>query len=325
MDPALQLFPVEFLAALADAAAAIARAEERLVAFPEPAVLTARIRMAEREALAWLEGEPFDPRQLERDYGTSPRAWRYWPFTFIRVFDRPIASKTVPSAARIERWINPVDAAAAPTPAPADHPLELYPQRLERFAHSIGDVGALPRLVAGAHIAAEFAAHHPLVLGNTVVGAMLGEQYALAGSRLSAGGIAALGLLRANIPWRRHVAVDLAEIEVDLCGTSRDTRIQLAWLRGLRAGAEAALQLASRCRLWLDRVHQVSAGLRRTSRLRDVCLHAALSPSLTVATASKALRISRQAATDLVGRACQFGLLREVTEAGSFRRYVSSI
>ena len=54
----------------------LARAEERLALFPEPAILIAHIRSAEQEALGWLEGESFIPEQLAMNYGYSPRAWR---------------------------------------------------------------------------------------------------------------------------------------------------------------------------------------------------------------------------------------------------------
>ena len=329
MNPVTQLFPVEFLTALAEAAAALARAEERLANFPEAHVLTARIRIAEREALAWLEGEPYDVRQLERDYGTSPRAWRQWPYTFVRVFERPIANKTPPDAARITRWINSPGPFGPPSPAPgtipSERPLEIYPGRLGHFVRNIAGIAALPRLVAGGHIAAEFAFANPLLLGNTVIGAMLGEQYALPGSILSGGGIAAIGLFRSHIPWRRHVALSLPELEEDLGGAGRDARIQLAWLGGLQAGAEYVMQLSNSMRIWLIRVDEVCRMLRRTSRLRQVCLLAASSPSLTAAQAARALGISRQSATDLLDQGCGAGLLREMTEKAAFRRYVANI
>jgi hypothetical protein len=67
---------------------ALARAEERLALFPEPAILIAHIRSAEQEALGWLEGESFIPEQLAMNYGYGPRAWRRWPFAFVKAFER---------------------------------------------------------------------------------------------------------------------------------------------------------------------------------------------------------------------------------------------
>ena len=82
--------PKPLIESYAAAQADFARAAERLALFPEPGVLLAHVRAAERDALAWLEGEVLIPDQLAVDYGYSPRAWRRWPFAFIRVFDRPL-------------------------------------------------------------------------------------------------------------------------------------------------------------------------------------------------------------------------------------------
>lgn len=320
-----QLFPSEFLTALAETSAAIARAEERLAHFPERDVLIARIRIEEREALAWLEGDPFHLDQLTRDYGASPRAWRRWPFTFVRVFDRPLASRTLPDAARIERWLNGGCRPDDPFPGPADQSLELYPQRLERFLCGIAGISTLPRLVGAGHIAAEFAFTSPLPYANTVIGAMLAERYALPTSPLTGGGIAAIGLYREQIPWRSRVGFNRAEFEEDLCGANRDCRIQLAWLRALQAGAEYTLALAGALRSWLARLDEVCLTVRKTSHLRRLCLFAARSSSLTMAGAAKTLGISRQATNDLMTQACAAGLLRETTEQGSFRRFKAAI
>lgn len=325
MSIATQLFPVEFLEALTEAAAAIARAEERLAHFPEPELLIARIRMEEREALAWLEGEPFHPDHLARDYGTGARAWRRWPFTFVRVFDRPLASRTLPDAARIERWLNGGCRTASPFPSPADQPLELYPERLQRFLRGIEGIAPLPRLVGAGHIAAEFPFASPLPYANTVIGAMLAERYAFPSSALTGGGIAAIGLYREHIPWRSRVAFNQAEFEEDLCGATRESRIQLAWLRALQAGAEHTLALADALKLWLARLDEACQTVRSTSHLRALCLLAARSPSLTVADAARTLKISRQGANDLVLRACNAAVLIEITEYGSFRRFRTSV
>lgn len=325
MQPELSLFPVEFLTALAKAAAAIARAEERLAHLPERDLLVARIRMEEREALAWLEGEPFNLDQLTRDYGTGPRAWRHWPFTFVRVFERPLASRTLPDAARIERWLNGACLPAGPFPTPADQPLELYPERLQRFLRGIDGIAPLPRLVGAGHIAAEFPLASPLPYANTVIGAMLAERYALPTSALTGGGIAAIGLYREHIPWRSRVAYSHQEGEEDLCSAGRDTRVQFAWLRALRAGAERTAELGTALRIWLQRLDAHCLTVRKTSHLRALCLLAARSPSLTVAGAARTLKVSRQSTTDLIARACDAGLLREVTENGSFRRFKANL
>lgn len=81
----------------------LARAEERLALFPEPAILIAHIRSAEQEALGWLEGESFIPEQLAMNYGYSPRAWRRWPFAFVQAFERKPPWSAIPTADAVGR------------------------------------------------------------------------------------------------------------------------------------------------------------------------------------------------------------------------------
>lgn len=105
------IFWRELFEAFGAASAALARAEERLALFPEPGLSLARIRIAEQEALSWLEGEPFALEQLAVDYGYSPRAWRRWPFVFVRVFDRPLPAQGRPTARSVLDWLNPAEQA----------------------------------------------------------------------------------------------------------------------------------------------------------------------------------------------------------------------
>lgn len=107
MKPVIfERFSAEILVAFGAATAALARAEQRLALFPKPEVLTARIRLAEQDALAWLEGSLLIPDQLAVDYGFSPRAWKRWPFAFVRAFDRPLKGERLPGASSVGQWLS---------------------------------------------------------------------------------------------------------------------------------------------------------------------------------------------------------------------------
>lgn len=319
--------PASLLTAFGAAAAALARAEERLALFPEPDLLGARIRLAEQEALAWLEGAGFFPEQLAADYGSSPRAWRNWPFAFVRAFDRPLPvirqSAALPTAVQVRDWLDPAGAGHGPSPLP---PLS-YPDtdRLEAWARRTRSSGHLPRLVAAADLAASFARVAPLREGNAVIGAMLAERYALADSPLSAGGIAAIGLHAAQVPWRALIRGASEDDLDEATEAGRDTRCRLAWLDGLARGAGSVIGLDQRLRLWLAQVERVCGTRRRSSHLRALALLAGKVPALTVSRAAEALDLSRQATTRLVAEACAAHLLREVTHGKAFRRYVVAI
>lgn len=334
--------------AYGDACAALARAEERLALFPEPDVLLARIRFAEQRALAWLEGEDFMPDLLATDYGFSRRAWRQWPFLFVRAFDRPLPPvpaagrpPALPGAAMVGQWLSGGARGGenarsdANDVAPADQPLPVIDDRLlswERAVRlSLGPAASgtasppLPALVLAADLAAHFVRVAPLLQGNPVIGAMLAERHALGASTLTAGGITAIGMRQRQTPWLRLCAGTADDAMDDLSEVARAARWRLAWLNALAAGADAITSLDKRLRLWLGALDAACAGTRKTSHLRKVVLLAARGPSLTVTRAAEELGLSRQAVTQIVAQACERRLLRETTHGNAFRRYVPAI
>lgn len=313
--------PTPLLAAFGAAREALARAGERLALCAQPEVLIARIRLAEQEALAWLEGESFIPDQLAVDYGYSPRAWRHWPFAFVRVFDRPLPAPRWPGAALVARWLNDRGADAGEATWPHG-PIAISMDRLEAWERRSAALARLPRLVAGADLAAGFARASPLPHGSVVIGAMIAERCCVPDMRLSAGGIAAIGLMARQSPWRALIRGDTDDDLDAWTARARDERCRLAWLEALAAGANTVVSLDKRLRLWLAHLDAASAGRRKSSHLRALALLAGAGPSLTVARAAQTLKLSRQATTRLVAQACEQHLLREITHGNAFRRYV---
>ncbi|WP_068090661.1 MarR family transcriptional regulator [Novosphingobium rosa] len=316
-------FSQHVVEAFGSACEALARAGERLALFPEPALLTAQIRTREMEALAWLEGESFNPDQLAVDYGYSPRAWRRWPFTFVLTFDRPLEWHSESPAESIRSWLE------AEIPIGEESPLHAAPEiadvRLDAWLRHSARASLLPSLIASADIAASFARSSPLDRGNIVMGAMLGDRFGIRNGKLSAGGIAALGLYRNRTPWR-SLLTGATEGDLDeLSERARDERCRIAWLNGIAAGAAAVLGLDQRLRLWHAKLDDECARRRKSSHLRALVLLAGAGTSLTVARAADALRLSRQATTRLVAEACEVNLLREITHGNAFRRYVISV
>ena len=313
-------FSAEITVAFGEASAALARAEERLALFPEPDVLVARIRLAEQSALAWLEGELLIPDQLAVDYGFSPRAWRRWPFAFVRAFDRPLNRDRLPDAHSVGQWLS--GSAGPAPPALADQPIPIHEDRLAAWEQRTTPLARLPRLIAGADLAAAFARTAPLGFGNLVIGAMLADRHCLPNSRLSAGGIAAIGLQQRHTSWLSLVSGALEDDFDAISETARDERCRRAWLDALTAGAQTAIGLDKRLRIWLAQLEAACQGTRKSSHLKRLALLAGRGPSLTVTRAARDLRISRQAATRLVAQACERHLLREITHGNAFRRYV---
>ena len=315
----------DLLIAHGRASAALARAEAHLALSAAPSIVTARIQFAEQDALAWLEGDSLHHEQLALDYGSSPRSWRHWPYAFVRVFAHDLGVTRPPSAVRVADWINGRCRQDTPSPAPVDLPLTIADDRLASFCNRVRALASVPRLIAGADIAAAFVWASPLAHGNPVIGVMLAERYALAGSALTSGGIAAIGLKALHTPWHALVrGFDNGEHD-DLSASGSALRLRLAWLASLEHGADHAHQLATAVRLWLRRLDEACTASRRTSHLGRLCLLAAESPAINVTRASKTLGISRQATNELITTACRHQLLREITLGSSFRRYHAAI
>jgi len=323
LRPMPRNFSMPILDAYGGAREALAKAGERLALSAAPDLLTAYIRATEREALAWLDGESFIADQMAVDYGTSLRAWRRWPFTFVRMFDRPLPSKGIPLARHIETWLD--EASQDAPPGVVRDLLGIDSDRLATWERQILPLTPLPRLIAGADLAAAFTRIEPLAHGNPVAGVIIAERYCLPGAPLSAGGIAAIGLRSRQIPWRALVQGH-AEVEYDdISENARNERCRLAWLEALSAGADAVIAYDKRLRLWFAHLEEISKTLRKSSHLRDLALMAGPGHSITVTRAAQALGLSRQATTRLVAQACERHLLREVTYGGSFRRYVIAV
>ncbi|WP_156906329.1 hypothetical protein [Novosphingobium acidiphilum] len=279
--------------------------------------------MAEQDALAWLAGDSFTPDLLALDYGTSAGAWRRWPYTFVRVFERKIGGGERPSPANIANWINPRVQAKAPYPAPGDLPLALDMDRLKLVSAAVAKAAAQPPLLSAADIAAAFARMSPLEHSNVVIGTMLAERILIGHGHLSAGGIAAIGLKARQIPWRSLLAGCAGEEADDLSAAGDAARIRLAWLAALETGGLHVVKLAQAFHFWLTQLNEVCAELRNTSHLRAICLCTAKSHSLTAVQAAKEIGISRQAAAGLLEQACDARILREVTHGAAFRRYAA--
>lgn len=310
------------LTAFGAATAALARAEERLALSPRPDLLRARVRLLELEALGHLEGEDINHEALALEYGNSLQAWQRWPYAFAQVFTKPLPAPTTPEALRA--WLETGPRRDDRTPAPAPR-FAIDPDRLAAWHRRTLALRGLPPLLAAADSAAIWARTAPLTRGNLVIGVMLGDRSCQPGSTLSAGGIAAIGLMQRQIPWLRLVA-GATDDDLDAPGlAAQAARWRLGWLEAIAAGALAVVALDQRLRLWLTTLDAVAAGKRRSSHLRALADFAAARPSFTVAAAAAHLRLSRQGANTLVSDALTHHLLREITHGNAFRRYVAAL
>lgn len=309
------------------ACTALARAEERLALCPRPEILIARLRRSELEALGSLEGELILPDVLALEYGHSPRGWRRWPYAFAQVFARPLPARAFPTTRLLLEWL---EGEALPSGTPdvaitSRRPLGPDADRIDAWLRSVQPARNLSRLLVGADMAASWARIAPLAHGNVVIGVMLGERFALAGNKLTAGGLAAIGLMQKQIGWM-GLATSKADDEFDEPDVVGHTeRYRLAWLEALTAGAIAVVGMDQRLRIWLGKLDDACLLKRRSSHLRALAEFAAAQSSITAGMAAAQLQLTRQGATTLIEQSCGAHLLREVTHGNAFRRYVATI
>ena len=318
-----QLFSLDLLKLHGDALAALARAEERVALSPRPNIMKAQLRLLEQEALGFVEGKLVSPATLELDYGHSHGAIRQWPYEFANLFGRSLPPGKPPTADAMVQWLmaNNVLRDSADTDATPKISLDVIHHRISAWHRQTKADCALPRLVAGADLAAKWLMVSPLTRGNAVTGVMIGDLYATARSRLSAGGVAAIGMKRQQIYWMRAVGGDDDD---DLKNANQVEAWRRAWLSSMTEGARAILELDDRLRRYWHRVESSSVYTRKSSRMRDLVDLVARRPSITVRAASESLGVSRQAAHMLIQAAEAALLLRETTHGQSFRRYVAA-
>ena len=123
-----------------------------------------------------------------------------------------------------------------------------------------------------ADLAASFARAAPLPHGSVVIGAMLADRCAMAKGKLTAGGIAAIGLSHNRSPWRALLTGVTDDDLDELTTHARDERCRLAWLDALGAGGTAVVRLDQRLRLWLAKLEAACASRRKSSHLRPLVL-----------------------------------------------------
>jgi hypothetical protein len=285
--------------------------------------MKAQLRLLEQEALGFVEGKLVSPARLAVDYGHAPGAIRQWPYEFANLFGRTLPPGKPPTADAMIEWLvaNQVLHEDTETESQPQMPLEVAHHRISAWYRQTKIDCALPRLIAAADLAARWLTISPLSRGNAVTGVMIGDLYATARSRLSAGGVAAIGMKRQQLYWIRAVGGDDDD---DLTSANQIEGWRRAWLSSMTEGARAILELDDRLRRYWHRVETSAVYARKSSRMKDLIELVAKRPSITVRAASEGLGISRQAAHMLIQAADAALLLRETTHGQSFRRYVAA-
>lgn len=310
-----ETFSAQTLLAYAAAQSAMVQAQERLHGSPHQAILRIRLRLMEQEALGLSEGVGILHDQLHEQYGYDEKGLRQWPYVFARIFDKALPDIGLPSASAVEQWL--LGHGEDGQPGIALHGDSALVQQWHAGLHDMAE--ATPPLLLAADMAAQWRLIGPLDHGNGVVGIMLGDLASHRGGPVSAGGIAAIGMMNRRIRWERLLT--RPDADDDQAHLPHRERWRLAWLEALRHGSLAVVQLDDGLRHWGQQVALACDGKRRSSQLQKLLSFIATRSSASITQCGQELGISRQAAATLVNEAFDRQLIREVTHGAHFRRY----
>jgi hypothetical protein len=292
----------ELVLSYAAAQAAIERLEERLKLSPVRSALRVRTQIAERQALARIDGAPLLEDDIlvdgRRSVGTSP-------FDLSRSRHAVAADIGLDALLQEPRavieWLGlPVSEAGGPMMRP-EIPLE----RIMAWQGASAAIAPSPPLLGGAHLARLWRAHAPLGQGDLAASLLIGDRWGPGRWDGSKGGLVAMGLEGNQQPWK------VAEGE----------QLEHVWLEAIRQGAQAHLDLELRLRAYAVRAAQFLQAKRRPGRLKDMLLLAMIRPRVTSSMAAKALGITSAGAIKLLTIAAEAGLLVERSGQASYRHY----
>ena len=294
--------------AYAQAQAAIERIEERRRLSPVRQPWRIRSLIAERQALARIDGLAIDDTDVQIDgrgmVGPSP-----YDLTHGRqAIGVPISlDALLHDGMALLEWLgisySPISdntsLAVARRTIP-DMLIALDVWRRDAFA-----LPPSPPLLHGAELARLWRIHAPLGRGDLVVSLLIGDRWGPGRWRGSAGGLVALGLERSHAPWQRAQGHDLG----------------LIWLKAIANGAQLHLDQEIRLRAYAHRAAQHVAQRRRPGRLKDILLLAMARPRISSSLVARQLGLTSAGAIKLLTIATDAGLLIEQSGQASYRSY----
>ena len=293
-------------------------------------LLVKRLRQSEAIALGAIEGERLNLNSLALDYGLSDAAVRRWPYEFGRVFAKRMPDGQPPAPADLLAWLNETDLGPEGTTIPGyvlRLPTEWIEKRAERWQGLSSYSSGYPRLVKSADWAALWMQLSPLTRGNEVISVMIGDNALFPRSRMSAGGLVAIGLAHASSTWRAASFMPIADDFEDWASARQKEEIvdraRRVWFEAVSAGCQAVITTNNGLRKWIDLLDYVCVEERKPGRFRELMLKVAKAPALSAQELGRSAGITRQAAYAALQKGRRKALLREVTGGNSFQRFAA--
>lgn len=284
----------------ASAQAALERLDERRSLSPVRDAFRIRAIVAERQALARIDGAPLDEAEIEVD-GRGQVTTSAYDLSHGRdAVDREIAlNQLLHDSDALLEWLG------VGTPRQPVQDLTLIRDRIERWQAQARALPPSPPLLHAARLALRWRDHKPVGRGDRVISLLIGDRWSAGRWKGSAGGLVAMGLDHGQSPWQR----------------ARDEVHDRIWLHALRDGARLHLDLEQRLRAYALRAQHVIEGRRRPGRLGDVIQLAIALPRISSGVVARRLGLTAAGAIKLLTIATDLGLLVERTGQASYRHY----
>lgn len=253
--------------------------------------------IAEREALALVDGQHFESNDVQIDAKDIVSPSRYDLTHYRATLGRPISLKSIITDSRsILSWLD----------ITTDHlKYTEISDSVAKWQEAIGSLPPSPVLLHSAAVAYSWHRHRPTGQGDLVAGLLLGDRWGPGRWLGSSGGLTALGLSRSNQPWKHAKLDDFREI----------------WIKAIATGAKAHLDLEIRLRAFWVRAEKIIRDRNRPGRLEALIQLAMSRPQIDGSAVANALDLTSAGAIKILTLASDLGLLIERTGGASYRRY----
>lgn len=308
MPPYLPGHPQELILAYAQAQAAIERIEERRRLSPVRHPWRIRSLIAERQALARMDGLTVEKDAYHVDGRGAVTPSPYDLSHGRHAVGTPISlDALMHDGPALLAWLGFTNA-----DMPDNTSLALPRRRMadmlmaiDAWRRAVIALPPSPPLLHGGQIARLWRTHAPLGRGDLVASLLIGDRWGPGRWDGSAGGLVALGLERSHGPWRHATGDALDRI----------------WLHAIASGARQHLDQEIRLRAYGRRAMQHVQARRRPGRLRDMLSLAMARPRITSGIVAAQLGLTSAGAIKLLTIATEAGLLIEQSGQASYRSY----
>lgn len=285
------------LESYAFAQAALERIEERRRLSPVGGPWKIRMKIAERQALARMDGHDLSGSDFQVRGTGRVSASEYDVTSWADAIGNSISlDQLITDSIAVMAWLGIPETMGG---------FSAIPDAVARWQAEIANLPYAPPLLQSARIALLWRKHLPLGRGDLLASLLIGDRWGPGRYDGSIGGLTALGLEAEQTHWRLANGAAFDQI----------------WLSAIRRGASLHLDQELRLRSYAQRAHYIVDQERRPGKLGALISLAMARPRITSSIVARELDVTPAGAIKLLTRAEERGLLIEQTGYSAYRSY----